>query len=245
MVGRKCPDRSSESLKKGAFLMSEDMKKCVLVAPGHNLPAEFNPKKAEALDVQRVRLLAAGVLELGYCECEKEMRFMPKSPWSNIMRCPHLVLTHSEELLNAVRDGRVKSLVIKEMQYAFGVLVWSVELRTHFWLKKLESPTLINDYQLNLFNGYPQISLNVGPIILPDKRRGEFLDFQLPQLPNYWRKRSKVRFFLNTPTQRFRRFVLDRFSKQSNRVHNFFYESGITFEIEENSPCYFIIEGKD
>jgi len=225
--------------------MSEEIKKCVLVAPGHNLPAEFNPKKSEVLGTQRIRLLAAGVLELGNCECPREKRLMPNSHWSRTMRCPHLVLTHSEELLNAVRDGKVKSLLIKEMEYTSGVLVWSVELRTHFWLRKLESPNLINDYQLNLFNGYPQISLNVGPIIFPDKRRTESLYFQQPQLPNYRRNRSKVRFFLNTRTQRLRRFVLDRFSKHSNRFYNFFYESGITFEIEENSPCYFINEGKD
>jgi hypothetical protein len=225
--------------------MSEEMKKCVLVAPGHNLPAEFNPKKSEVLGTQRIRLLAAGVLELGNCECPREKRLMPNSHWSRTMRCPHLVLTHSEELLNAVRDGKVKSLLIKEMEYTSGVLVWSVELRTHFWLRKLESPNLINDYQLNLFNGYPQISLNVGPISFPDKRRTGSLDFQQPQLPYSRRKRSKVRFFLNTPTQRFRRFVLDCFSKHSNRFYNFFYESGITFEIEENSPCYFINEGKD
>ena len=41
MVGRKCPDRSSESLKKGALPMSEDQMKCAIEAPGHNLPAKL------------------------------------------------------------------------------------------------------------------------------------------------------------------------------------------------------------
>ena len=134
-MGQQCPNRSSESLKNGALLMSEEKKNCVLVSPGHNLPAEFNAGKSEAQDVQAVRLLTSEVLELGYCECPKEMRFMPNSPWAKTNRCPHLVLTHSEDLLNAVRDGKVKSLVVKKMEYASGVLVWSVELRAHFWLR--------------------------------------------------------------------------------------------------------------
>jgi hypothetical protein len=197
--------------------MSEAINNCVLVEPGHNLPAEFNPKMAKALDVQGIRLLPAHVLELGNCDCPKEMRYMPNSPWSQSTRCPHLVTTHSEELLNAVREGRVRSLVTKELEYGSGVLVWSVELRAHFWLRKLESPKLLNDYQV--------IPLNC-------------------ELPVWWgellERRAKNRLYLGTAPQRFRRFVLDRLHKNSPRLFN--VDANTTFEIEANSPCLFVDE---
>jgi len=215
--------------------MSEEKKNCVLVSPGHNLPAEFNAGKSEALDVQEVRLLASDVLELGYCECPKEMRFMPNSPWAKTNRCPHLVLTHSEDLLNAVRDERVKSLVVKKMEYASGVLVWSVELRAHFWLRKLKSPQLINDHV--------RIAISIGPRLFPDPSRNEFLDFEQPRLPDFGRKKFGVKFFIDTLPQRLRRFVLDRRHKNETRLYNFFHDAGRTFEIEKNSPCYYVDEG--
>jgi hypothetical protein len=221
-MGQSCPDRSSESLKKGALLMSEAINNCVLVAPGHNLPAEINPKKAKPLDVQRVRSLASGVLELGYCECPKEMRFMPDSPWSSSERCPHLVITHCEELLDAVRDGRVKSLVTKDLEYGSGVLVWSVELRAHFWLRKLEPQKLINDYQIILQN-----FLN-------------FLNFQQPTFEELPKRRAIHKSFLGTAPQRFRRFVFERFHKNTPRFLN--VEANSTFEIEANSPCFHVNE---
>jgi len=234
-MGQSCPDRSSESLKKGALLMSKEKKNCVLVSPGHNLPAEFNAGKSETQDVQEVRLLTSEVLELGYCECPKEWRFMPNSPWAKTNRCPHLVLTHSEDLLDAVRVGKVKSLVVKKMEYASGVLVWSVELRAHFWLRKLKSPNLTNDHV--------PIAMSIGPIPFPDPSRNEFLDFEKPRLPDFGKKKFRIRFFIGSLPQRLRRFVLDRLHKNETRLYNFFHDAGRTFEIEKNSPCFYLDEG--
>jgi hypothetical protein len=55
-MGQSCPDRSSESLKKGALLVSEEAQKCEIVAPGHNLPAKLRLGKLRRIKNPEARL---------------------------------------------------------------------------------------------------------------------------------------------------------------------------------------------
>jgi hypothetical protein len=70
-MGQQCPDRSSESLKKGALLMSEEINtKCVLVSPGHNLPSGIRLANAEEIPFsEQITYLDHGVFRIGTCSC--------------------------------------------------------------------------------------------------------------------------------------------------------------------------------
>ena len=71
MVGRKCPDRSSESLKNGALLMSKQNNvNCVLVGPGHNLPSTLElPNLKQMPFTETITYLDHDVFRIGSCLC--------------------------------------------------------------------------------------------------------------------------------------------------------------------------------
>jgi hypothetical protein len=70
-MGRKCPDRSSESLKKGALLMSkQNSTDCVLVGPGHNLPSTIELANLKHVPfTETITYLDHDVFRIGSCSC--------------------------------------------------------------------------------------------------------------------------------------------------------------------------------
>ena len=65
------PRRSSESLKKGALLMSkESISNCVLVGPGHNLPASIELVSLKRVPfTETITYLDHDVFRIGSCAC--------------------------------------------------------------------------------------------------------------------------------------------------------------------------------
>jgi hypothetical protein len=78
-MGQLCPDRSSESLKKGALLMSkQNSTECVLVGPGHNLPSTIELANLQQEPfTETITYLDHGVFRIGTCSCGR-----PDETWS-------------------------------------------------------------------------------------------------------------------------------------------------------------------
>jgi hypothetical protein len=83
-VGRKCPDRSSESLKKGVLLMSkENSTECVLVGPGHNLPSGIELASLNQVPfTESITYLDLDVFRIGTCSCGYPEETRDSEDWS-------------------------------------------------------------------------------------------------------------------------------------------------------------------
>lgn len=238
--------------------MSEESKKCVLVAPGHNLPKGFDPKTTDVTDAVKIEALKRGVLQLGHCDCEKYQRQLIKYRWMGAKPCPHLVVTHSKELIDAVSRGDIKAVNVREFDYEGGVLVWVVQFREHYWLRKIPNPVILDDH--------PTIADSLDALVnwppLPDFRLGgktwEFrrtnavqrLISRIQSRCSYYRSMISLRY--KNSIQRLIQFLKRHIKTEepslglsgylNRECLNTFCLGECSFEIEANTACLFLAE---
>ncbi len=146
------PRRSSESLKKGALLMSKDQTKCEIEAPGHNLPAKLRLGKLRRIRNSKAHLELVDDYFLLHRSCRpirvrcgnrplfnlNSDSFWPdnhKSDWECF--CVERYVIHNPEELIAVLDEsawsnfqEVKSKNLK------GLILYFESAKKYFWLQK-------------------------------------------------------------------------------------------------------------
>jgi predicted nucleic acid-binding Zn finger protein len=238
--------------------MSEESKKCVLVAPGHNLPKGFDPKTTDVTDAVKIEALKRGVLQLGHCDCEKYQRQLIKYRWMGAKPCPHLVVTHSKELIDAVSRGDIKAVNVREFDYEGGVLVWVVQFREHYWLRKIPNPLLLDDELTlgdlddDLVVWYPPLDLSLELRKLKLNRTTAVQRLISRIESRCWYYRSMISLRYKKSIQRLIQFLKKHIKTEepslglsgylNRECLKPFCRGECSFQIEANSACLFLAE---
>jgi len=163
-MGQQCPDRSSESLKKGALRMSElKDTHCVLTGPGHNLPLDLELGTFDATTfMDSIRYEGEGVFRIGdNCSCHSgcnrppkdpqdflgDLDFVPFSvregatgevlyPYKNTrLGCEALFTVHNPDRLHALISEPNDSILEIALGFKHSRLLSFPETGEYFWLK--------------------------------------------------------------------------------------------------------------
>ena len=154
MVGRKCPDRSSESLKKGALLMTspfipEWKEPCALELPGHNLPAKLHPGKMRRTKLSGAWLENRGGTFLlhrfcmplpgcGYSYFQSLVSSGFRVPEAQRRFCmwrDEYATHYPDELARALEGSKKVELYEVQTKNLGGFLIYIPNVKRYFWLE--------------------------------------------------------------------------------------------------------------
>jgi hypothetical protein len=152
MVGRNCPDRSSESSKKGSILMSEEQKKCDIEAPGHNLPAKLRLGKLRRIKISKTRLELDGDRFLLHRSCQPIRVRCGNRPLFNLNSDPfwtdshksdwecfcfeRYVIHNPEELIAAMDESGWSNFQEVKSKNLKGLILYFESAKKYFWLQE-------------------------------------------------------------------------------------------------------------
>jgi len=152
-MGQQCPDRSSESLKEGALLMSEKHNQCAIEAPGHNLPAKIRLGKLRRVKNSNLRLelegdcfrlhrsckhyrIGCGNRPLFISSSDSLWISQRKSDWECF--CVERYTLHNPaELISILKESGWTNFKEVKTKNLKGLVLYFESAKKYFWLKEV------------------------------------------------------------------------------------------------------------